>query len=95
MDVAPQGGGLIASTILFLSLAWSGVDPQSAEAVYDIPYQVSASVLPVSTTVNSSEGLLYSPPFPHEQRTAKVVEHHTSWNISTDRAVQPAYERSA
>ena len=41
MDVAPQGGGLVASTILFLSLAWSGVDPQSAEAVYDIAYQVS------------------------------------------------------
>jgi len=39
-DVAPQGGGLIAATILFLSLAWSGIDPQGAEAVYDIPYQV-------------------------------------------------------
>ena len=39
-DVAPQGGGLIAATILFLFLAWSGIDPQSAEAVYDIPYQV-------------------------------------------------------
>lgn len=38
-DVAPQGGGLIAATILFLSLAWSGIDPQGAEAVYDIPYQ--------------------------------------------------------
>ena len=40
-DVAPQGGGLIAATILFLSLAWSGVDPQSAQATFDIPYQVS------------------------------------------------------
>lgn len=39
-DVAPQGGGLIAATILFLSLAWSGIDPQGAEAVFDIPYQV-------------------------------------------------------
>ena len=39
-DVAPQGGGLIAATILFLSLAWSGIDPQRAEAVYDIPFQV-------------------------------------------------------
>jgi hypothetical protein len=34
-------GGLIAATILFLSLAWSGIDPQGAEAVYDIPYQVT------------------------------------------------------
>ena len=40
-DVAPQGGGLVAATILFLSLAWSGIDPQGAEAVYDIPYQVT------------------------------------------------------
>ena len=44
-DVAPQGGGLIAATILFLSLAWSSIDPQGAEAVYDIPYQVNFSPL--------------------------------------------------
>ncbi|KAL0032325.1 hypothetical protein WJX79_005429 [Trebouxia sp. C0005] len=50
-DVAPQGGGLIAATILFLSLAWSGIDPQGAEAVYDIPYQ-AATV----TTQSSSRG---------------------------------------
>lgn len=43
-EVAPQGGGLIAATILFLSLAWSGIDPQGAEAVFDIPYQVCCVV---------------------------------------------------
>ena len=44
-EVAPQGGGLIAATILFLSIAWSGIDPQGAEAVFDIPYQVYYFVL--------------------------------------------------
>jgi len=51
-DVAPQGGGLIAATILFLSLAWSGIDPQGAEAVYDIPYQVISSLASSVWTFN-------------------------------------------
>lgn len=50
-DAAPQGGGLIAATILFLSLAWSGIDPQGAEAVYDIPYQAA-----LVSTQSSSRG---------------------------------------
>ena len=39
-DLAAPGGLAAAGTILFLSLAWSGVEAPQAFADIDIPYQV-------------------------------------------------------
>lgn len=56
-ELAAPGGATAAATVLFLALAWSGVEAPQALADINIPYQVQADPLAAQGNYRISDSI--------------------------------------